>query len=87
MPAIKEIKLLSVRMPASEMRRLKITAAQRGISVQEAVHQALESWTLSVHHGRMESLDSLQGSLADVDIAALRREEREAELAKDGRWS
>jgi len=32
-------------------------------------------------------LDALEGSLADVDIETLMRQERETELAKDRRWS
>ena len=80
-----QVKLLSVRLPESELRRLKTVAAHRGVSLQEAVHQALESWTLNVHHTDPEPLDGLQGSLADVDISKLMRDERDAEMAKEGR--
>ena len=79
------VKLLSVRMPEPEMRQLKTLAAQRGISLQEAVQQALEAWTMNVASAPPEPLDNLQGSLAGVDIGALRRDERQSESTKESR--
>ena len=73
-------------MPEAELRRIKSLAASRGISVQEAVHQALERWA-SESKKSSEPLDALQGSLADVDIENLIRREKEAEMVKDRRWS
>jgi hypothetical protein len=92
MPAIavlQKIKLLSVRLPEPEIRRLKTIAAHRGMSVQEAVQRAVETWVLSTQSsGNMEPLSALRGSLAgSADVDTLRRREREAELAKDNRWS
>ena len=55
--------------------------------MQEAVHQALEAWTSEIQKTPPGPLDSLEGSLADVDIETLMRRERETELAKDRRWS
>ena len=36
---------------------------------------------------RPEPLNALQGSLADVDIESLMRDQKEAERAEDRRWS
>jgi hypothetical protein len=87
MPASRQTKVLSVRLPEPEIRRLKTLAASRGITVQEAVQQALEHW--AVHPGKTptEPLDALQGSLADVDVQGLIRREKDAELARERRWS
>lgn len=74
-------------MPEAELRRIKSLAASRGISVQEAVHQALERWASESPKKSSEPLDALQGSLADVDIENLIRREKEAEMVKDRRWS
>ena len=37
-------KLLAVRVPEAERRRIKSLAALRGLTLQEAVHQAIEAW-------------------------------------------
>jgi hypothetical protein len=83
MPASKHSKVLSVRLPETAVRRFKSLAASRGISVQEAVHQALDTWASGFQYVPSESLDNLRGSLADVDVEALMRRERQAELTKD----
>jgi hypothetical protein len=85
MPASQQLKTLSVRLPESEIRRFKSLAASRGVSLQEAVHQALENWAFQLEKTPPEPLDVLQGSLADVDIQRLMQQEKEAELAKDQR--
>ena len=76
-----------MRIPETELRKFKSLAASRGVSVQEAVHQALERWASEAPPKSPEPLDALQGSLADVDIENLMRREKEAELVKDRRWS
>jgi predicted DNA binding CopG/RHH family protein len=43
MSASKQLKILSVRLPEQEVRTFKSIAAQRGVSLQEAVHEALAS--------------------------------------------
>lgn len=86
MPASKHVKLLSVRLPESEVRRFKSLAAARGVSLQEAVRQALESWASEVQKIAPEPLEALEGSLADVDIESLLQREKETESAKDRRW-
>jgi len=88
MPASQHLKILSVRLPESDVRRFKSLAASRGVSVQEAVHQALEAWASEIRRTPPEPLDALEGSLAGVDIETLMRQEKDAELAKDRRrWS
>ena len=83
MPANKQIAVLSVRLPASKLRRIKSLAASRGVSLQEAVDQALEAWALHLKPAVLLPLDALEGSLAGVDVERIMREDREAELAKD----
>jgi hypothetical protein len=87
MPASKQIGVLSVRLPQPELRRIKSLAASRGVTLQEAVHQALEVWASTLQPAVALPLDALQGSLARLDIEKLMRRERKAELAKDRRWS
>jgi hypothetical protein len=82
MPASKYLGVLSVRLPRAELRRLKSLAATRGLTMQEAVHQAMEAWSAHLPPSRADDLEALEGSLADVDVEALRRSERQLELAK-----
>ena len=84
MAANKHYKVLSVRLPEAELRRFKSLAASRGVSVQSAVHQALETW--ASEYGRdapLAPLGALEGSLADIDVFRLLREERSAETRKE----
>jgi hypothetical protein len=83
MPASKQIAVLSVRLPASKLRRIKSVAASRGVTLQEAVHQALEAWALHLKPAVPLALDALEGSLSGIDVDRIMREDREAELAKD----
>lgn len=87
MPASKHFKILSVRLPEPEIRRFKSLAASRGVSVQDAVHEALETWASQPQRIPPEPLDALEGSLADVDVENLLRRERQSELVKDRLWS
>lgn len=82
-----KLKVMAVRLPESELRRVKTLAVIRGVSLQEAVHQALEAWSGRDAYPAPDSLDTLQGSLADVDTEALLKRERALELAKEQRWS
>lgn len=81
----KHTKILSVRMPEAELRRVKSLAASRGVSVQTAVHQALEAWTSDAPQETGDTLTALQGTLADVDVIRLLHEDKQAELTKDRR--
>jgi hypothetical protein len=87
MPASKQVGVLSVRLPEPELRRIKSLAASRGVTLQEAVHQALEAWSSHLRPAIALPLDRLQGSLARLDVEKLMRRERKAELAKDRGWS
>ena len=87
MSASNHLKILAVRLPEPEVRRFKSLAASRGVSVQQAVHEAIEEWASAVQSISKEPLDLLEGSLAGVDFESLLRQEKEAELAKDGRWA
>lgn len=87
MPASKHLKILSVRMPDSELRRIKSLAAERGVSLQEAVRQALDVWASPALPTRAaRPFESFRGILADTDLEGMMRRDREAELAKDRRW-
>jgi hypothetical protein len=70
MPASKYLKILSVRLPEDELRRFKSIAAARGVTVQEAVHEALDAW---VSRGRSSAgpIDTFEGSLADTEAGHL----------------
>jgi hypothetical protein len=84
MSASRHFKVLSVRLPEPEIIRFKNMAASRGVTVQEAVHLARETWASGVSQTR-ESFNALQGSLAEVDVEDLMRRELQAELAGDQR--
>ena len=78
-PASKHLKVLSDSLtPTREVRQNSdAAAASRGISLQEAVHQALETWASEIQKTALEPLDTLEGSLGHVDIENLTRYERE----------
>jgi hypothetical protein len=86
MPASKHLKILSVRLPESEIRRIKSLAASRGVTVQEAIQEALQSWASENRATAAEPLDALEGSLSDVDVLHLAQQEKETELRKDRHW-
>lgn len=44
MLATKHTKLLAIRLPEAQKRRIKSLAASLGLSLQDAVQQALEAW-------------------------------------------
>jgi hypothetical protein len=87
MPSSRRLKVLSRSLPESDVRRVKSTAASRGVTVQEAVHQALEAWMSQsqVRPAARASIETLQGSLAGTDIENVRRRDRDLELAKEQR--
>ena len=84
MTASKHLKILSVRLTEAELRRFKSLAASRGVSVQTAVYQAMEAWaSQGDRDAPLEPLAALEGSLADVDVFRLLREEKAAEAQKE----
>lgn len=72
-----------MRLPESDLRRFKSLAASRGLTIQEALHQAVDAWSARLPGNHMGDLEDLEGSLAGVEVEGLRRSERESELAKD----
>ena len=76
MTAKKPMRILSVRLPESELRRVKSLAASRGVTVQKAVREALDAWTSQISTTPPDPLTALEGSLADVDVADLLRNEQ-----------
>jgi len=87
MPINRQMARLSVRFPKTELSRIKKLAASRGLTLQEAVHQALEAWASPGTHTKTASLESLQGCLAGVNVGKLMHDERRAELARYRRRS
>ena len=83
MTATDSLKVLSVRLPEAELRRYKSLAASRGVSVQTAVHEAMEAWASDKRDSPLESLLALQGSLAEVDVMGLLREEKIGEKQRE----
>jgi hypothetical protein len=83
MTASKQIAVLSVRLPQFQLRRIKSLAASRGVTLQEAVRQALDAWAHRLNPAVLLPLDELEGSLAGIDVTKIMREDRKAELAKD----
>jgi hypothetical protein len=71
------LKLLAVRLPEAERRRIKSLAASQGLTLQEAVHQAMEAWA-----SQLQSEGSpfawLQGPQANTDLQKPRRRGRAA---------
>src|SRR5271167_2123919 len=39
-----EIRLLSVRLPAAEKRRIKLMALSQGVTIRQALHEAFDAW-------------------------------------------
>ncbi len=85
MPARQLLKSLSVRLPEPEIRRFKSIAAHRGVSLQEAIHEAIQTWTSERPKADRLTMEALRGSLASTDVEVLRRAEKDAEFAKDRR--
>ena len=50
MPA-SETKLLSVRLPEGERRRIKMMAASQGVTIRQAIHEAFDAWALQLQSG------------------------------------
>ena len=77
----KQTKLLSVRLPEAEKRRIKSLAASQGLTLQEAVHQAIEAWVSQLHLEGTPPLDWPPGPLAEVELQKPRRKKRAAKRA------
>src|SRR5271157_5126928 len=65
MPA-SETKLLSVRLPEAEKRRIKIMAASQGVTIRQAIHEAFDAWALQLQ-SRAPTPDAARGIPAGAD--------------------
>lgn len=70
-------KLLAVRLPEAEKRRMKSVAASQGLSLQEAVHQAMEAWA-----SRLQAEGALPLAPPPQATADLRKPRRQERAAK-----
>lgn len=88
MPASKQLKTMSVRLPAAQLRRFKAGAAARGQSLQTVVTEAVEAW-LSRPAQSADEKDaafwSLRGCLAGTDVWEQRRQDKLDEWEHDRR--
>ncbi len=78
MPASKQLKTLSVRMPEAQLRRFKAGAAARGQSLQTVVTEAVEAWLaqpVQSRDGKDAAFWSLRGFLAGPEMEAIMRED------------
>ncbi len=68
-------KLLAVRLPEAERRRVKSLAASQGLTLQEAVRQALDAWMSKLQAEGALSFAPLAGdTLGSVSQKPRRRE-------------
>jgi uncharacterized protein (DUF433 family) len=72
------MKRLSVRLPEAAMRRMKSLSALRGVSLQEAVQQALEAWAAQPQPADTHALDQPPDSLAGAGLEKKRPTKRAA---------
>jgi hypothetical protein len=78
MMANQSTKLLAVRLPEAEKRRIKSLAASQGLSLQEAVHQAMEAWASQLGAEGALPFVPLSGSQASSDVQKAGRQGRAA---------
>jgi hypothetical protein len=62
MPA-SETKLLSVRLPEAEKRRIKILAATEGLTIRQAIHEAFDAWVAYLQ-SRKRAAEAARGTSA-----------------------
>lgn len=86
MPA-KPLKILSVRLPQADLRRIKSRAAAQGLTLQAAVREAIEDWMSAPPNaakpGLQEFFSQLEGSLAGADVWKWRHEDKLHEWQHD----
>ena len=79
------MKLLAVRLPEAERRRIKSLAASQGMTLQKAVHQAMEAWASQLQAEGALTLAPLPGPIANSDLQKPRRRARVAKSSQDKR--
>src|SRR5271157_4735845 len=83
MPA-SETKLLSVRLPEAEKRRIKIMAASQGVTIRQAIHEAFDAWALQLQ-SPAPTPDAARGTPAGADSDRPRRPNHSATPKQDRR--
>lgn len=86
MPASKQRKTLSVRLPEAQLRRFKAGAAARGQSLQTVVAEAVEAWLARPMQGNNDkdaAFWSLRGCLTGTDVWEQRRQDKLDEWEHD----
>src|SRR5271165_1472825 len=79
-----ETKLLSVRLPEAEKRRIKSMAASQGVTIRQAIHEAFDAWALELQ-SRAPTPDAARGIPAGTDSARPRPPNHPATPRQDRR--
>ena len=79
-----ETKLLFVRLPEAEKRRIKIMAASEGLTLGQAIHEAFDAWTAHLQ-SRGRTPDLARGSSAGADSGTPHQPDRAAAGRRDRR--
>jgi hypothetical protein len=79
-----ETKLLSVRLPEAEKRRVKIMAASQSLTMGQAIHQAFDAWALQLQ-SRATAPDATRGASAGADSEKPRQPSHPATPGQDRR--
>src|SRR5208337_4880111 len=79
-----EIKLLSVRLPEAERRRIKIMAASQGVTIRQAIHEALDAWAAQLQ-SRAPTPGAARGAPPGADSARPRRTNQPSASTQDQR--
>ena len=67
------MRLLAVRIPEAERRRIKSLAASQGLTLQEAVHQAMEAWAVKLQAEGAVAFEPLAAPGANTDLQKAKR--------------
>src|SRR5208337_2324586 len=79
-----ETKLLSVRLPEAEKRRIKIMAASQGVTIRQAIHEAFDAWAAQLQ-SRTPTPDAARGIPAGADSDRPRQPDHPATPRQDRR--
>ncbi len=61
-------KLLAVRLPEAERRRIKTLAASQGMTLQEAMHEAFNAWASQLQKKGVPPPEELATALSGADL-------------------
>jgi hypothetical protein len=79
------MKLLAVRLPEAERRRIKSLAASQGLTLQEAVHQAMEAWASKLQWEGALSLEPWPAPEATTNLQKPKGQRRGGKASQDKR--